>query len=294
MDTEGTKILNENQNKNEGTTYTKEEKKGSNIFGQGMATAAGAAVGTGAAMAADRAYEHYAASAIEEAEAVVEEDVEENAATPEEEAAVAEEPQAAAQEAPQHTVVEHVVTVRVEAVQPEPITASVETPIASDAEYVDDSNVVVAADTAEDNEVHVIGVAIQDNGQGGVATLAALQSGDDVAVVVDVESDGTIDFVGADINGNGGIESGEWQPVENVPFSTGAVIGTYVAEAQEQGAEPIVTDIDTGEQYQIAETENGYGLTSIDDSIQDDSMNTAACDEMPDYMNDADAGIMDA
>lgn len=291
MNNEATKILNENQN--EGTSYTKDEKKDTNLFGQGMATAAGAAVGTGAAMAADRAYEHYTSSANDEAEAV-KEDVEENAATPEEAAAVAEEPQAAAHEEPQHTVVEHVVTVRVETVQTEPITASAETAIPADAEYVDDSNVVAAADTTEDNEVHVIGVAIQDNGQGGVATLAALQSGNDVAVVVDVESDGTIDFVGADINGNGGIESGEWQPVENVPFSTGEVVGAYVAEAQEQGTEPIVTDIDTGEQYQVAETEDGYGLSPVDNSTQDDSMYAAASDDMPDYMNDADAGIMDA
>lgn len=258
MDTEGTKILNENQNKNEGTTYTKEEKKGSNIFGQGMATAAGAAVGTGAAMAADRAYEHYAASANEEAEAVVEEDVEENAATPEEEVAVAEEPQAAAQEEPQHTVVEHVVTVRVETVQPEPITASVETPIAADAEYVDDSNVVTAADTTEDNEVHVVGAVAVDNADGGQAIIVGLEAADgDRAIVVDVDSDGKIDYLVHDDNQNQQIEENEIYDVHEEGWQTEA----YLADLEQQQTQ------------------------------QEMAMND---DDMSDYMNDADAGMMDA
>ena len=78
MDNEATKVLNEQQKETQ--SNVKDEKKGTNIFGQGMATAAGAAVGTGAAMAADRVYEHVSASAEAEqqaeevqAEAVVDE-----------------------------------------------------------------------------------------------------------------------------------------------------------------------------------------------------------------------------
>ena len=64
MDNEATKVLNEQQKETQ--SNVKDEKKGTNVFGQGMATAAGAAVGTGAAMAADRVYEHVSAAVEEE------------------------------------------------------------------------------------------------------------------------------------------------------------------------------------------------------------------------------------
>ncbi len=295
MDNEVTKVLNKEQNEN--NVNVKDEKKGTNIFGQGMATAAGAAVGTGAAMAADHVYEHVSASA--EAETPEEEPTEEvqteetaNEAVEENVAAVEEDVAAQETPAPQVTTVNHVVTVRVEAPQTESAEVIAENVVPADAEYIDDAEVVAAVDTPEDNEVHVIGVAIQDNGQGGVATLAALQSGDDVAVVVDVESDGRIDVVGIDDNGNGQLESGEWHQVEDAPFSTGEVVGAYVEEAQAQGSQAIVTDIDNGDQYQVVETETGFGLASIEDSTPDETMMVANDDDMPDYMNDADAGLM--
>ncbi len=289
MDNEATKVLNEQQKETQ--SNVKDEKKGTNVFGQGMATAAGAAVGTGAAMAADRVYEHVSA-AVEE-EIPEEEQAEEAQAEETSNEVVAEEQQESVDSEPQVTTVHHVVTVKVETPQAEQAEVVAENAVPADAEMIDDS-VVATVDTSEDNEVHVIGVAIQDNGQGGVATLAALQSGDDVAVVVDVESDGTIDLVGIDDNGNGQLERGEWHQIEDAPFSTGEVVGALVAEAEAQGSQAIVTDLDNGDQYQVVETETGFGLASIEDSTPDETMMVANDDDMPDYMNDADAGLMDA
>ena len=253
MDNDATKVLNEKQN--EPTTKVKDEKKSTNLFGQGMATAAGAAVGTGAAMAADRIYEHATT------EAVPEEDVPEEATNEEsavEEVALAEEAQVASQEQPQHTVVEHVVTVKVEAVQPEPITASVETAVPADAELVDDSNVVTVADTAEDNEVHVIGAAVAETEDGGQAILIGLEASDgDRAMIVDIDSDGTIDYLLHDDNTNGQIEDDEIHDIHDEGWRT----EPYLSELDEQQAQ------------------------------QEMAMNE---DDMPDYMNDADAGMMDA
>lgn len=246
MDNDATKVLNEKQN--EPTTKVKDEKKGTNLFGQGMATAAGAAFGTGAAMAADRIYEHATAEAVPE-EATNEESVAE-------EEVVAEEAQAA-QEQPQHTVVEHVVTVKVETVQPEPITASVDTPIAADAELVDDSNVVAAVDTSEDNEVHVIGAMAVEKEEGGQAILIGLEASDgDRAIVVDIDSDGTIDYLVHDDNYNCQIEEDEAHDIHEEGWQTEA----FLSEIDEQQAQ------------------------------QEMAMND---DEMPDYMNDVDAGLMD-
>lgn len=244
MDNDATKVLNEKQN--ETTTKVKDEKNGSNLFGQGMATAAGAAVGTGAAMAADRIYEHATSEAIPE-EATNEESVAE-------EEVVAEEAQAA-QEQPQHTVVEHVVTVKVETVQPESATVSA---VPADAEYVDDSNVIAAVDTVEDNEVHVIGAMSVEKEEGGQAIIVGLEASDgDRAMVVDIDSDGTIDYLLHDDNENGQVEENEVYDIHEERWQTEA----YLSGLEEQQA-----------QEEMAMNE----------------------DDMPDYMNDVDAGMMDA
>ena len=251
MDNDATKVLNEKQN--EPTTKVKDEKKGANLFGQGMATAAGAAFGTGAAMAADRIYEHATTEAVPDENVPEEATNEESVA----EEVVAEEAQVA-QEQPQHTVVEHVVTVKVETVQPEPITASVETPIATDAELVDESNVVTVVDTVEDNEVHVIGAAVAETEDGGQAILMGLEAADgDRAMIVDIDSDGTIDYLLHDDNTNGQIEDDEIHDIHDEGWRT----EPYLSELDEQQAQ------------------------------QEMAMNE---DDMPDYMNDADAGMMDA
>ena len=199
MDNEATKVLNEQQKETQ--SNVKDEKKGTNVFGQGMATAAGAAVGTGAAMAADRVYEHVTASTeaeqqAEEAEGTVDE-------------VVVEEQQEDVAPEPQVTTVHHVVTVKVEAPQAEQTEVVAENVIPADAELVDD-NVIVAVDTPEDNEVHVIGVEVAETEDGGQAILMGLEATDgDMAMIVDIDSDGTIDYLVHDDNTNGEIEDEE-------------------------------------------------------------------------------------
>lgn len=193
--------------------------------------------------------------------------------------------------APQHTTVEHVVNVRVEDAQPGAADA-----VPEDASYIDHDTPQAAAETpdAQDSEVHVIGVAVQDNGHGGMATIAGLQSGDDMAMVVDVDSDGTVDYVVHDDNGNGQFEASEWHDVNSEGMPTAQVVGAYVDDAHQNGTEAVVTDLGTGEQYHITETEDGYGLASMDDSAHDPNSQLACNDDMPDYMNDADPGVMEA
>ena len=253
MDNEATKVLNEQQKETQ--SNVKDEKKGTNIFGQGMATAAGAAVGTGAAMAADRVYEHVSA-AVEE-EIPEEEQAEDVQAEETANEVVAEEQQEAVDPEPQVTTVHHVVTVKVEAPQAEQTEVVAENVIPADAELVDD-NVIVAVDTPEDNEVHVIGAAVAETEDGGQAILMGLEAADgDRAMIVDIDSDGTIDYLLHDDNTNGQIEDGEIHDIHDEGWQT----ETYLSELDEQQAQ------------------------------QEMAMND---DDMPDYMNDADAGMMDA
>lgn len=170
-----------------------------------------------------------------------------------------------------------------------------EAEIAPDSTYIDNSaEPQVAAQVVDDNEVHVVGVAVQDNGQGGVATLAGLQSGDEMAILVDVDTDGTIDLLVSDANADGQLGADEVYDISDHEIATGDVVGAYVEEAHMHGATAVVTDVDSGDQYQITETSNGYGLAPMDDTGVDDNMYMASNDDMPDYMNDADAGFMDA
>lgn len=170
-----------------------------------------------------------------------------------------------------------------------------EAEMAPDSTYIDNSAPQQAtAQVADDNEVHVVGVAVQDNGQGGVATLAGLQSGDEMAILVDVDTDGTIDLLLSDANDDGQLGADEVYDISDKEISTVDVVGAYVEEAHMHGATAVVTDIDSGNQYQITETSNGYGLAPMDDAGVDDNMYMASNDDMPDYMNDADAGFMDA
>lgn len=186
-----------------------------------------------------------------------------------------------------HTVVEHIVTVQVQTPQESLVAA-----VPEDGTYIDEGTTETAAD--EDNEVHVVGVAVHDNGHGGMATIAGLQTGDDMAVVIDVDSDGSIDIVGFDENQNGQFEAGELHAVSDAPFTTGDVVGAYVAEAHAQGEPAVVTDLDDGSRYLISEDEAGFELSPMDETVPEDDMYMASDDGMPDYMNDADAGIMDA
>ena len=289
MDNETTKILNPQQNsetKSEQNVAQKEENNQAGFGSRTAATATGAALGTGAAFAAEHIYNAAVEDDAQEEVSSTEDGAENNA----EETAAAEEVQATAAE-PQHTVVEHVVTVKVE----QPTTTDANT-VPHDGTYIDPATpepTPASTTTSDDNEVHVVGVAVQDNGQGGVSTLAGIQSGDDSVIVVDVESDGRLDYAIHDDNGNGEIDEGEMHDISGQNMSTAQVVGAYVEEAHAQGSEAVVTDLDSGNHYQITETENGYGLASMEGAGQDDNLYTASNDDMPDYMNDADAGIMD-
>ncbi|MEE1178066.1 MAG: hypothetical protein U0K71_13770 [Paludibacteraceae bacterium] len=133
----------------------------------------------------------------------------------------------------------------------------------------------------EDNEVHVVGVAVQGNGQGGTATIAALCHDGDMAVVVDIDSNGTIDFVMHDNDGDGQIDQSEIHVVNSSHVSTGDVINAFVNEAHAHGAEAVVTNLDSGEQMVIP----GSGPFG--------NVQAVSYDDTPDYMNNADAGFMD-
>lgn len=284
MDNEATKILNvpqNNETKKETVAEPKVEKKDS--FGARMAaTAAGAALGTGAAMAADHIF---TATAVEAEEESVESEVVE--------AVVEEAPQevetvtATVQPEPQHTVVEHVVTVKVEqapSVEPQPM--------AQQTAYEPETE----QPSVSDDEVHVVGVVVQDNGQGGMATLAGLQQGNETAVVVDVDSDGTIDVIAVDENHDGQYTANEIHDVSGEGLATANVIEAYVEEAHAHDAVAVVVNAETGEQYGITENEGGYGLTALEEMTPDmnSELYTASNDDMPDYMNDADPGFMEA
>lgn len=136
-------------------------------------------------------------------------------------------------------------------------------------------------DTTDDNEVRVVGIAIQDNGQGGYATIGQLQGGGETALVVDVESDGRLDLFMQDTNENGRIDNDEVVDIRQENMSTEAVVQDYVAGAVEQGQTPVVHNLDTGEIHQI------------EVSTSDDPNHLANTDDLPDYMNDADTGMMD-
>lgn len=147
------------------------------------------------------------------------------------------------------------------------------------------SNHTTTTSDSSDDEVHVVGVAIQDNGQGGIATLAALQNGEDMAVVVDVESDGRLDISIHDDNGNNSIEGNEIHDIRDDNLSTAEVIDVYVDETLQQGEIPVVHHIDTGNTYQIVETDQGYGLATTDDPLPNDGLYTASDDDTSNFVN---------
>lgn len=280
MDNEATKILDPQQNPTSQDRKIGEDalKKGTGFGARVAATATGAALGTSAAIAAEHIYQATA------------ENGDDNVA---QEPLQSEEPdtvQAENESQAPNTGVEQEVHGEVSQ-QSEPDA------VPEDATYVDDDmpGLPPASDVVEDGDIHVIGVAVQDNGQGGIATLAGLQSGDDTALVVDVESDGRLDYIIHDDNGNGSFEAEEWHDIGNQGQSTASVIGSYVEESQAHDATPVVTDLDSGDNYVITETEQGYGLSAMDETPADDNnIYSVSADDMPDYMNDVDAGIMDA
>lgn len=285
MDNEATKVLNEQQNQNEvneTTTQQAAEKKGNGKGARVAGVAAGAAMGAGVAMGAERAYEAF----TNDEEATPEE-------TPQKETAPAKEAEPAPKAAPAEAKVEQKpeeAPKSEEEVKPE-----VETQDSHHDETAGgDGNAQKTATSVDaDDEVHVVGVGVQDNGNGGVATVVAVQKGDDHALLVDVESDGRLDYAIHDDNGNGEIEDHEVHDVGNENISTVNVVGAYVAEARAQGVTPVVTDMETGQNHEIDTTpDGGLQITGADEVVPEDNY-VDASNDMGDYTDTTDAGLMD-
>ena len=276
MDNEATKVLNEQQNQNEvneTTTQQAAEKKGDGKGARVAGVAAGAAMGAGVAMGAERAYEAFTNDEADEPE------VKPAAPAPKPapaEAKVEQNPE----EAPKSE---------------EEVKAEVETQDSHHDETAGgDGNAQKTATSVDaDDEVHVVGVGVQDNGNGGVATVVAVQKGDDHALLVDVESDGRLDYAIHDDNGNGEIEDHEVHDVGNENISTVNVVGAYVAEARAQGVTPVVTDMETGQSHEIDTTpDGGLQITGADEVVPEDNY-VDASDDMGDYTDTTDPGLMD-
>lgn len=279
MDNEATKVLNEQQNQNEvneTTTQQAAEKKGNGKGARVAGVAAGAAMGAGVAMGAERAYEAFTNDETDEPE------VKPEAAAPASKPAEAEVEQKP-EEAPKS-----------EEVKPEESAPEVTQDSHHDETAGGDGNAQKTATSVDaDDEVHVVGVGVQDNGNGGVATVVAVQKGDDHALLVDVESDGRLDYAIHDDNGNGEIEDHEVHDVGNENISTVNVVGAYVAEAHEQGVTPVVTDMETGQNHEIDTTpDGGLQITGADEVVPEDNY-VDASDDMGDYTDTTDAGLMD-
>ena len=137
--------------------------------------------------------------------------------------------------------------------------------------------------TVEESDVHVIGVDVVDNGQGGEAVVAYMEDRVDgqLAAVVDLDSDGTIDVLAVDENGNQHFEENEIHDVSGEGIQTMAYIESY---AQEQG---LSVEPDGGTTMAGYE-EPDMGYTGEQDYY------TAMDDTTADYVNDADTGLYEA
>ena len=284
MDNEATKVLNEQQNQNEvneTTTQQAAEKKGNGKGARVAGVAAGAAMGAGVAMGAERAYEAFTNDEADEPEVKPEAE----AAAPAPKAAPAE---AKVEQKPKEAPKSE------EEVKPEESAPEEAQDSHHDETAGGDGNAQKTATSVDaDDEVHVVGVGVQDNGNGGVATVVAVQKGDDHALLVDVESDGRLDYAIHDDNGNGEIEDHEVHDVGNENISTVNVVGAYVAEARAQGVTPVVTDMETGQNHEIDTTpDGGLQITGADEVVPEDNY-VDASDDMGDYMDTTDPGLMD-
>ena len=282
MDNEATKVLNEQQNQNEvneTTTQQTAEKKGDGKGARVAGVAAGAAMGAGVAMGTERAYEAFTNDEADEPE------VKPEAAAPAPKPAPAE---AKVEQKPEEAPKSE------EEVKPEESAPEVTQDSHHDETAGGDGNAQKTATSVDaDDEVHVVGVGVQDNGNGGVATVVAVQKGDDHALLVDVESDGRLDYAIHDDNGNGEIEDHEVHDVGNENISTVNVVGAYVEEARAQGVTPVVTDMETGQNHEIDTTpDGGLQITGADEVVPEDNY-VDASDDMGDYTDTTDPGLMD-
>ena len=99
--------------------------------------------------------------------------------------------------------------------------------------------------------VHMVGVGITDNGQGGVATIIGVQNDEDSALLVDFETDGRVDALIHDDNQDGQIEGNEIHDVSGENLSTDQVVASYVEDAQNNGEVATVVNLSTGERFAL-------------------------------------------
>lgn len=116
------------------------------------------------------------------------------------------------------------------------------------------ANAELIAEEPVDNEIRVLGVEEVTTPDGDVMNVALVESGEQQALLVDVDNNGVIDVMLVDVNGNQQIDEGE------------------VMDMSEAGLE--VADL--AEAQAAAEGDLLY----------------AANDDMPDYVNDADSVMM--
>lgn len=296
MDNEATKILENGKEKNASVQNNQQprivvEKSGS-VIGKIAATAAGVVIGSGAAIGGEKVYDHYVENAEKESASETHEEEPEEPVHAQAAAHAAAHTEEPAHVEP-HTV--HTAETHETITDIEPKVTEVNTPW-------EESETTDTGDDWEegDDEVHVVGVAVQDNGMGGMSMIAGLQAGEDQAIVVDIDSNGTIDLVGIDENMNGHLEEDEWHIVEDGELDTADVLEAYMEEAEANGEQALVANLDTGETMQLVEDESSYYVTSLeesDDSVYPDDDNlyyTSDDDNLPDYMSDADAGMFES
>ena len=149
--------------------------------------------------------------------------------------------------------------VHAEEVQTEEIQAVVEetSDMPTDATLVSYEDPIPENTETNDSEVRVVGVQAVQNEDGSQAIVAGLELDGDRALVVDVNSDGTMNLFIHDDNGDGQISDEEIHDITADNVSTQAVLDDYAIQA---GHEDLYM----------------------------------ANNDMPDYMNDADAGLMDS
>lgn len=214
-------------------------------------------------------------------------------------AVVAEEGEALAEAAPVQEVHTHTETVHVihEVPAEQPVEQPVGTPV-QDGPVTPGSNHISGAHGpstggevttgggttggSEESDVHVIGVDVVDNGQGGEAVIAYMEDRADgqLAAVIDVEGDGTVDVLAVDENGNQHFEENEFHDVSGEGIQTMGYIESY---AMEQGLLP--------------EAEDGSVMADYEEpdySTDDQDYYTAMDATTPDYVNDADTGLYEA
>ena len=131
------------------------------------------------------------------------------------------------------------------------------------------ATVVDTEESEADNEVHVVGIAVQDNGQGGIATIANIEIDGNAGILVDVETDGTIDLLGFDENTDGEIGHDEVYDMSDSGIATSDIVEAYVEEAHANGEDVVITDLDSGKRYVVPEDESTCGLTPSDDNSVD-------------------------